>query len=133
MKSILFLLIISFLIGCFSFIEIKTPQKNISQFEKKLKIDTNKTINFKKIPKCFIENGDSKEKQNSKRYFTFTNDGIQNVGTDILYSNDNQIISLGTWQTKTDSFILSNTDTLIIFFNPFQKQYCHIEYDNTIK
>jgi len=133
MKIVLLILIMFFLKLGSSFTQAETPEKYISKFEKKIKIDTIKSDFFKKINKCFIENGDSKEKQTAKRYFIFTNDGIQNVGTDILYFNNNQIVSLGTWQVKTDSFRLGNTDTLIIFYNPYKKQNCRVVYDNSSK
>lgn len=121
------------LLCAFSFIQEKRPKDLISQFERKIKIDTNNTSYFKKLNRCYIENGDSKGRQNSKCYFIFSKEGNKNVGTDIRYSLNNKITELGTWQTKTDSFMLSNTDTLIVFSNPFKKQYCHIEYNETVK
>lgn len=124
------ILTIIFLLLCsYECIQNQSKKDIIGLFEKKMQVDTLKNSNLQKLRKCYFSQDKFGKKVLSQGYFIY--DGFENisVGTDIGYSNqNNEIIEIGTWQQKTDTFMLAGTDTLIVFYNPFEKIFCHVEY-----
>lgn len=127
MKKIYYALFIPILLLVgFTCVKQDSQSDLISLFERKIKFDTIVSTKLKEYTRCYKIYEKPNEKGHILGYFIYTNEGNKPVGTDIEYLG-NSLLNLGTWQTKTDSFRLGNSDTLIIFNNPFKKLHCFLK------